>query len=108
MILHVGPLADDPLDAAAQFHAEILPQARALLRQDDDLTLIFAPGGHEHQGWRLAVVQALARDHAPRRVNAVAGASEQAVAAAADWLTLAQGITGQYLRLDGQGAGSVL
>ena len=108
MILHVGPLADDPLDAAAQFHAEILPQARALLGQDDDLTLIFAPGGHEHQGWRLAVVQALARDHAPRRVNAVAGASEQAVAAAADWLTLAQGITGQYLRLDGQGAGSVL
>lgn len=108
MILRVGPLAGSPLDAAAQFHAEVLPQARDLLREQEDLTLVFAPADHEHHGWRLAVVQALARDHAPCRVNAVAGVSEDAVAAAADWLTLAPGMTGQYLRLDGQGAGTVL
>ena len=32
MILRVGPLAVNPLDAAAQFHAEVLPAARAALQ----------------------------------------------------------------------------
>lgn len=101
MILRVEPLAEDPLDAAAQFHADILPQVRAALAAEADLTLVFAPAGHEHRGWRLSVIQALARSHAPRRVNALTGEGEAAIAAAAAWLAEAPGVTGQYLPLDG-------
>lgn len=108
MILRVGPLADNPLDAAAQFHAEVLPAARAALQGEEGLTLVFAPADHTHRGWRLAAVQGLARDHAPVRVNGLAGDDERAIAATADWLVQAPGVTGLYLGLDGQGAGDLV
>ncbi|MFC0682987.1 MULTISPECIES: Rossmann fold domain-containing protein [Novosphingobium] len=108
MILRVGPLAVNPLDAAAQFHAEVLPAARAALQGGEELTLVFAPADHTHRGWRLAVVQELARDHAPLRVNALCGGDEQAIVAAADWLGRAPGVTGQYLPLDAKGAGALV
>ncbi|TCM17293.1 hypothetical protein EDF56_106410 [Novosphingobium sp. PhB165] len=108
MILRVGPLAENPLDAAAQFHADVLPRARAMLAAGSALTLVFAPADHTHRGWRLAAVQGLSRDHAPLRVNALESDEDVAIAAAAAYLSAAEGITGQLLQLDGTGAGAML
>ena len=108
-LLRVAGLPADALAAAADFHARLLPEARELLKSGaDDLTLVFPPADHSHRGWRLAVVQELAREYAPLRVNAVAARSEAAIAAALEWLARAPGVTGQYLPLDDAGAGAVL
>ena len=72
------------------------------------LTVIFAAADHTHRGWRLAAVQALAREHAPARVNAVAGGNATSIAAALAYLDAADGVTGQYLVLDDLGAGPVV
>ena len=74
----------------------------------EDLVLIFPPADHTHRGWRLAVVQGLAREHAPLRVNALASASEPAIAEALAYLEAAGGVTGLYLPLDDAGAGAVV
>lgn len=108
-LLRVGALAPEALAAAAQFHAEVLPRiAAALADETDFLVLVFAPADHTHHGWRLAAVQQLARQHAPARINALAGGDEPAIAAAAAYLAAAPGVTGQLLQLDGNGAGEVL
>lgn len=108
-LLRVGPLADDPLEAAADFHARLLPSIEATLGAGaDPLTLVFLPAGHEHKAWRLAVVQGLARRFAPSRVNALESDDRAAIDAATYWLDSAAGVTGQLLPLDGAGAGSVL
>ena len=108
-LLHVGPLASEPLQAAADFHARLLPGVEAALGGGaDPLTLVFLPAGYEHRGWRLAAVQGLARRFAPSRVNAVETDDPAAIAAAARWLAEAGGVTGQLLPLDGNGAGEVL
>ncbi len=105
--LQVPLLPDLPSAAAAAFHREILPQAAALLAEDDTcLTLLFAPADHTHRAWRLAAVQSLAREHAPARVNAIAGGGDTAAALA--YLEAAEGVTGQYLPLDDVGAGAVV
>lgn len=112
-LLHLGPLSDDALEAAADFHARLLPGIEATLSGGaDPLTLVFLPANHEHRAWRLAAVQGLARRFAPSRVNAVesdAGeGGREAVAAAQRWLDGAGGVTGQLLPLNGKGAGGVL
>ena len=98
-------LPADPLAAAAMFHGDLAP---GLAAATQDLLLVFPPADHTHRGWRLAAVQMLARAAAPRRVNAVASASEPAIASAAHYLEQAPGLTGQYLPLDDAGAGAVL
>ncbi len=103
--IRIEGLPEDPLAAAAQFHAEILPGLRA---PGDDLLLVFAPADHAHRGWRLAAVQGLARSAVPRRVNGVTAASPAAIDSAIAFLAAAPGVTGQYLTLDDAGAGSVL
>ncbi|KHL26856.1 hypothetical protein PK98_08280 [Croceibacterium mercuriale] len=90
-----------PLDAAAAFHAADLPRARALLAQGGDLVIHFPPADHTHRGWRLAVVQELAREAAPRRVNGVEGHDDPATAATVAWLADAPAITGQVFAVDG-------
>ncbi|RVU07115.1 hypothetical protein EOE18_03965 [Novosphingobium umbonatum] len=105
IVLHVAPLPEDALGAAASFHAEFLAQAMAA---QEDLLLVFSSADHTHRAWRLAAVEGLARAKAPLRVNAVAGDGEASVAAAAAYLAQAQGVTGQLLPLDSQGAGEVL
>ena len=100
-LLRVDPLPAEPLAASARFHAEVLPDVLAQLARGEDLTLVFLPAAHDHRGWRLALVQGLAREHAPLRINAVAGSDETAISAAAAYLATAQGVTGQYLALDG-------
>ncbi len=102
MLLRVGELPAEPLEAAAQFYAEVLPRIEAEFGQD--CVLVFPPADHTHRTWRLAAVQELARKHAPRRVNAVVSEDEAAIEAAGRYLASAPGVTGQLLTLDGNGA----
>ena len=107
--LQVSSLPELPSAAAAEFHRMIMPQAAELLSGEVQcLTLLFAPAEHTHHAWRLAAVQALAREHAPARVNAIAGGGRAAVSAALTYLEAAGGVTGQYLPLDDVGAGPVI
>ncbi|BBC72278.1 conserved hypothetical protein [Altererythrobacter sp. B11] len=103
-VLRVDGLPPAPLDAAAAFHAAFLPQARTALAGADALVLVFPAGDKADCGWRLAAVQALAREAAPKRANGVAGDSADAVAEAVEWLADAPGITGQLLAVDGNPA----
>ena len=96
LVLRIASLPDSALDAATAFHREWLPRAR---NGDWDVVLVFQPASFDHRGWRLAVVQDLAREAAPRRVNALVGSDEQAIAMAAEWLASAPGVTGQLLAL---------
>lgn len=103
-VLTVAGLEGGPLDAAADFHARIVPQARALLANGSrSLCLVLSPAGPEHAGWRLAAIQSLAREAAPARVNAVIGADPAGVEQTAAWLAAAEAITGECLTLDGAG-----
>ncbi|MCW1430432.1 Rossmann fold domain-containing protein [Novosphingobium sp. JCM 18896] len=108
-LLRVGGLPQEPLAAAARFYGEDIDAIRqALAEVPDHLVLAFDPADYTHKAWRLAAVQQLARDHAPRRVNAVASDDEKAIAAALTYLGTADGVTGQYLPLDGNGAAALL
>lgn len=103
-VLHVRGLPDAALDAAGCFHAVWVPQVWALIEQagtGDDLALVFPRAEHRHQNWRLSAVQDLAREAAPVRINAAAGADDQAVAETLAYLAVAPGITGQVLAVDG-------
>ena len=103
--LKVQPLPDLPSEAAAAFHRDFLPRAEALLAGGaPSLTLIFATADHTHRIWRLAAVQALAREHTPARVNGLAGGTAVSIAATLAYLEAAEGVTGQYLPLDDAGA----
>lgn len=99
-VLRVAGLPEPPLDAAAMFHAEHLPRARSALAEADALVVVFDPAGHAHRGWRLAAVQELAREAAPKRVNAVVGQDEPAFAEALAYLEAAAGVTGQLFAID--------
>lgn len=108
-VLRIEGLPPEPLDAAAQFHSRWLPLViEALAAGADDLTLIFSAADHTHEEWRRAAVQGLARRFAPQRVNALACDEAEPIAAAARYLAGAPGVTGQYLSLDGTGAGKVI
>lgn len=108
-LLHIGPLPEDPLDAAADLHVRLLPAIEATMAGGaDPLTLVFLPAGPDHRAWRLALVQGLARRFAPSRINAIASDDPDATAAAVRWLAEAGGVTGQLLPLYGTGAGRVL
>ena len=104
-VVRIAGLPDDPLEAAAAFHAD---HAGGLRMAAQDLLLVFRAADHTHRGWRLAAVQMLARAKAPLRVNAVAGEGEAAVAAASEYLARAPGLTGQLISLDDEGAGAVI
>ncbi|MGX7926633.1 Rossmann fold domain-containing protein [Tsuneonella sp. HG094] len=106
--MRIGPLPERPLEASAAFHAECLPRIVESLAQGDDLVLAFDPTDHTHRAWRLAAVQGLAREYAPKRINAVASVDDAAIAAAEAYIAAASGVTGQYWALDGSGAGNAL
>lgn len=103
-------LPEPPLDAAAEFHARHLSRVRSVCADQagHDLVLVFPPASADHRAWRLAVVQQLARDLAPRRVNAITGSDDATRLAALHYLERAGGVTGQVLHLDGHGAGLVV
>ena len=102
-VQRIDGLPDDPLAAAAAFYAALNPP-----RSGEDLVLVFPPADHTHRAWRLAAVQGLARELAPRRVNALASRDEVAIAASLAYLESAEGLTGQYLPLADAGAGPVV
>lgn len=106
--LDVSGLPDDALAAAAVFYAQWVAVMDLPRSGEECLVLIFPAADHTHTAWRLAAVQNLARGHAPVRVNAVAGGDGTAVTAALAYLKGAQGLTGQYLQLDGTGAAPVV
>jgi len=88
--------SDNPLAAAEEFFTAQRPGS--LSSGDVDLLILhFGAAGPEHQAWRLAAVQALAREVAPSRANGVIGDDEEAVAATITWLENAPGVTGQLL-----------
>ena len=70
-ILSARGLADGPLDAAAGFHARVVPAVREAIAGADLVCIVFDPADHTHRAWRVAAVQALAREAAPGRVNAI-------------------------------------
>jgi hypothetical protein len=106
--LRVDGLPAGALEASAMFHAECLGGARELLATGSDLAIVFQPADHTHRAWRLAIVQGLAREFAPSRVVAVASVDPAAIYFALHYLKSAEGLTGQYLALDGAGAGDVI
>jgi hypothetical protein len=109
MLIAVGPLPDDPIAAAAEFHARWMGQVLAALDAGAPVvTLVFAPAPFAHTGWREAAIQLLARERTPARINAIAGDDQAEIAATAAFVDSAPGLTGQYLQLDGHGAGEVL
>ena len=86
--------------AAARFYERDRPAIAAL--PDATVTLVFAPAPYDHRGWRKAAIADLARAHAPRRINGVAGEGA-AVGEALAYLAGAEAVTGQYLPLAGDG-----
>ena len=139
-VVRVGPLPDRATEAAAVFHASVVPEIVAQpnpartgagtpaehggrapsaerdgagsppvpflhpagppLPSGEDIALVFQPAPYHHRGWRLAAVQDLAREAAPRRVNGIVGADEQAIAATLAWLEQAPGVTGHLLSVE--------
>ncbi len=107
-VLQIDRLPAGAVSAAAEFHAEWLPGAVRRLREEcRALVLVLPPATYEHNDWRRAVVRDLAREHAPQRINMIAGQSDAEIAAALDYLAKAPGVTGQYLVLACTGAGHV-
>lgn len=104
-LVRIPGLPDDPLAAAAAFHADHAAKLRAAAT---DLLIAFPVADHTHKGWRLAATQMLARAKAPLRINAVSGGGDAAIAAALEYLVRAPGMTGQLISLDDLGAGAVL
>jgi len=100
--VRITQLPEAPLDAAAAFHREHLARAREALSLEDAAVLLFDPAGHEHDAWRLAAVRELAREAAPKRVNAIAGSDTAAIEQAMAYLEAAHGVTGQLLAVDGK------
>lgn len=100
----VDDLPDAPLAAASLFHQHWVPHVEALLSGGEDVMISLATADHTHREWRRAIAAGLARAHAPRCVNVVAGEGA-ALDAFARYLQAAPGITGQYLEADMEGAG---
>lgn len=100
----VDDLPLDPLAAAGVFHQHWLPHVEAVLAAGEDVMVTLASADHTHREWRRAIAAGLARAHAPRRVNVVAGEGA-ALDGFARYLAGAPGITGQYFEADNDGAG---
>ena len=104
-VLDCSALPGNALEAAARFHAHYLPQLAGLLDGAESLVIVMPPAPYDHVDWRRALARDLARAHAPRRVNVIGGND---VAATLEYLARAPGVTGQYLPLNGTGAGDAL
>jgi len=107
-VLRIDRLPEGALDAAATFHSEWRPRVAALLHDAEALAIVVPPAPYDHADWRQAPARDLARAVAPKRANLIAGRDEPAIAAAVAYLAAAPGVTGQYLPVDGNGAGDPL
>ena len=108
VVLQLSYLPDGPLEAAAHFYADEIPLLRRLLEYEaaekgeavDALMIVFPVAGKPHQGWQLAVVQSLARELAPLRVNGLTGGGAATILQTTEWLASAPGVTGQLLSVE--------
>ena len=107
-VLRIEALPEGALEAAAKFHGEWRDRAQALLEREEALVIVVPSAPYDHTDWRRAAARDLARAVAPKRVNLLAGDNEPVIAAALAYLAAAPGVTGQYLPLDGHGAGDPL
>ena len=104
----IDGLPGSALAAAAQFHQEHLPAIERQLADVQVLTVVFPAAAYDHRAWRSAAIADMARQHAPARVNGIAGDESDALTRAAAWLASAPGITGQYFAVDGAGPQAAL
>lgn len=99
-VVRVEALPERALEAAAEFHARVVPGLKALFdppQDGEDLTIIFPPAPYDHRGWRLAAVQDIARAAAPVRINGIVGDNQAAIDDTLEYLAKAPGVTGQLL-----------
>lgn len=113
IVLDASGLPDHALAAAATFHARIVPRLREELGDPAaadagvQLVVVFGSADHAHGGWRRVAVQALARQWAPARINAIAVQAgdwrlvQSAIAGTLAFLAEVPGITGQVLEVGG-------
>ena len=94
--IEVEGLPEEPLAAAGLFHQNWLDPIERALEAGLDVMVTLDPADHTHSEWRRAAAAMLARKHAPRRVNFVAG-ENSALEATEAYLAKAPGVTGQYL-----------
>ena len=99
-IYEVSDLPESGIAASAAFYTDHLEAVRALIGSGDSesLAVILPAAGPDHSDWRLALARALARAHAPARVNVIGGNSESEIAALLEFLAGAKGVTGHYLQ----------
>jgi hypothetical protein len=111
LIVYLGDLPEAPVDAAAQFASKHAREARewllqggwrsmGLAEEPDALTYVFPAGGKVHEGWQRAMIQAMAREVAPKRVNGVIGDGLASTDEVTDWLGDAPGVTGQLFAVE--------
>ena len=102
-VVRVSNLPERALEAASVFYGRGLTNIRRSIGPETDTLVLLLPDApYDHRAWRCAMVQDLARALAPIRVNAIAGGSDEAIAATLAWLERAPGVTGQLLKLDGK------
>ncbi|WP_209347245.1 Rossmann fold domain-containing protein [Pontixanthobacter sp. CEM42] len=99
-VLPIKTLPDAALDAAQSFASDWLPAIRDHLSKDEHLVVILPQAPYDHVDWRRAAVRDLARAYAPVRVNFITSGPDGAVDASVEYLSNAEGVTGQYLPLD--------
>ena len=99
-IVRIDRLPGNALDAAAAFHAGHLPAIRSQAPVTGLTVAILSHAPEDHDGWRLAAVQGLARELAPRRIIFLQAGDAGAEREAIDYLAAAPGVTGQYLKLE--------
>jgi len=100
--INIEDLPSEAIAATQDFFARWLPQVRDILGgEPGGLTIVLPPAAYDHADWRRAVARDLARAHAPKRINVIAGDDAAAIAATLAYLERAPGVTGQYLVIDG-------
>ena len=108
MLIYEGRLnwSKNPLDSAELFYRECLPGIRRQLGNEsnpctrDGAIIVFRNGWPNHRAWRLAVIQELARESAPKRVNGIVAPDHAEIRPTVEWLTQAPGVTGQLLEIE--------
>lgn len=102
VILMVDELPADALGASALFHGEHVARVQQEAASGAAaVAIVVPPAPVDHTDWRRAAVHDLARALAPVRVNMVAGRAGASLDATLAYLGNAPGVTGHYLRLDG-------
>ena len=102
-VIRIEALPAAPLAAAARFYAgELATIEGALAAAPASLAVVFPSLHQGHRGWIREAIAALARAHAPVRVNGVVAGLAATTTAIIAWLETAPGITGQLFVADGQ------